>query len=339
MTGIMWNALMNAPNPGQAFMDSFNHARDQKRRDAIEAEDRAWQREQRTRQRGEWHRADETRSAKSGMLMGGMNALMAAPTGPVPLGATSPGEPGAFAAPGGPMPRQYSPDAQRLIQADPDAFLTFQGNRIELTGQQLKTYRDLNDTAMQLLGGVNDQASYDLAKDRALQLYSSNGHDASDFFAKLPAEYSPEVIEGLRLQGMDTAKQMQAIARENRLDWDMEDDRLDNARADSEARSRNSYRSERLEDFDRAETGRRSRSRGGGRRSGPTPTSVIGRIMDKQAKGQTLSAAERQTLDEHRRGRGRGPRSSEAVAVGPNGRKIVVRGGKWVDAATGKPVQ
>jgi hypothetical protein len=30
---------------------------------------------------------------------------------------------------------------------------------------------------------------------------------------------------------------------------------------------------------------------------------------------------------------------NEPVAVGPKGQKIVVRGGRWVDAATGKPVQ
>jgi hypothetical protein len=37
-------------------------------------------------------------------------------------------------------------------------------------------------------------------------------------------------------------------------------------------------------------------------------------------------------------GRGRGG-SAEPEAVGPGGKRIVFRGGHWVDPATGKPVQ
>lgn len=37
--------------------------------------------------------------------------------------------------------------------------------------------------------------------------------------------------------------------------------------------------------------------------------------------------------------RGRGGRGNAATAVGPDGRRIVVRNGRWVDAQTGRPVQ
>lgn len=37
--------------------------------------------------------------------------------------------------------------------------------------------------------------------------------------------------------------------------------------------------------------------------------------------------------------RGRGGRGGAATAVGPNGQRIVVRNGRWVDAQTGRPVQ
>lgn len=35
---VQWNALLNAPNPGQAFMDSFNQARQMRQREAMFAQ-------------------------------------------------------------------------------------------------------------------------------------------------------------------------------------------------------------------------------------------------------------------------------------------------------------
>jgi hypothetical protein len=107
---------------------------------------------------------------------------------------------------------------ERAVRADPDAFLSFEGKRLNITGKQLESYRDLNDTAMQLLGGVYDQQSYDAAKARAHTLYASHGHDLNEM--GLPDQYSPELVRSLQMQGMDTSKQLQAVARENKLNWD-----------------------------------------------------------------------------------------------------------------------
>jgi hypothetical protein len=76
----------------------------------------------------------------------------------------------------------------------------------------------------------------------------------------------------------------------------------------------------------------------------PTPTTVVGAIMDKQARGEALTPSEMNTLRDYRTHykpqRGAVQISpNEPVAHGPNGQKLVVRDGKWVDAATGKPVQ
>lgn len=73
----------------------------------------------------------------------------------------------------------------------------------------------------------------------------------------------------------------------------------------------------------------------------PTPTSVIGRIMDKQARGQALTPGEQSTYNDYRAGKGSGNGrrgGSSATAVGPNGEQAVLRNGKWVDARTGRPL-
>lgn len=344
--GVHWNALLgNSPDPGRAFLDAFNKAQERKRQQAIEAEDMAWKREQRGQQRSEWQRETDAREGMAGMILTPssgpqVNALMTAPTGSVANPAQPTADVGA---------------RERLIRADPEKFLSFEGKRLDLTDQQLKSYRDLNNMAMQLLGGVHDQATYDAAKQRALQLYSSYGHDAGEFISGLPAEYAPELVETLRLQGMETDKQMLAIARENRLEWDIEDDRLDNERADENAASQRAYRERRLSQFDEAERGRnqrgnrgRSGNRGGGKGPG-SPAALYTDIMDKWRKGGTPNARELEFVKKYeartgktaRRGRGSGggTRPNEAVARGPNGEKLVVRNGRWVDANTGKPVQ
>jgi len=226
----------------------------------------------------------------------------------------------------------YSDAEQRAIHADPEAFLTFQGKRLDLTKKQFGQYRDLNNMGMQLLGGVHDQATYDAAKQRALQLYSSFGHDASEFIGGLPPQYSPETIKMLRLQGMDTAKQLAAIARENNIESQIE---VREQRADEYERHNRAIESNVRRGQDRRPGGRGTKS--------PTPSAVIGRIMDKQARGERLSGAERQVLEEYRAGKG-GKRSGGDL-IG----QVYQRGGKriqyskkaggYVDLATGEPVK
>lgn len=69
----------------------------------------------------------------------------------------------------------------------------------------------------------------------------------------------------------------------------------------------------------------------------PQGNSVIiypdNRVVDTHGIRPISSAARR-----GRQGGGAGGSSEGAVAVGPNGHKIVVRGGRWVDPVTGQPV-
>jgi len=262
-----------------------------------------------------------------------LNPPAAAPTGPVPMASVPEQMDGAQAS-----------ARERAIRANPEGFLTFEGKRLDVTSKDLKNYRDLNDMGMQLLGGVHDQPSYDAAKQRAAQLYSSYGQDASAFLSGLPTEYSPEVVESLRLQGMDTARQMQAIARENRLEWDIEDDLLDNERADRNTDSLVLDRRERRKDA-------RNPSRPGSRSDGKpkSANALYADIMRRWTAGENLNGREREFVRayearQNKGGAGRRSRAQSgggrvATAVGPNGQRIVVRNGKWVDAQTGKPVQ
>lgn len=320
---VQWNALLQPVDFAGSVQRGFEWGT--RMREA--AEDRAWQREQRNRQRGEWQREDQFRGATANMLLGSTNALAApsVPTGPKPF---------ADAA----EPMSGSSAREQAIRANPEGFLTFQGKRLDVTKRDLENHRELNGMAMQLLGGVQDQATYDAAKQRALQLYSSFGQDASQFIAGLPAEYSPELVESLRLQGMETDKQMLAIARENRLEWDIEDDRLDNERADESATSLDRYRSGQLANVRR---GQDIRSRD--TRRGQTLTDQRGR------RGQNIASHDRQRgqnmtdkrVRESAAFRGRYGRvlRDEPMATGPNGESLVVRNGQWVDVRTGKPAQ
>lgn len=224
---------------------------------------------------------------------------------------------------------------EALVRVDPDGAL-------KIRKSQFDNMKDEVELVGTLAMGAKDQASYEDALRRA----SGYGLDVS----QLPREYNPELIEGYRYQAAGAAQALMSIARDKRLQWDMEDDLADNERADRNLESQIGYRQERLEDFDEAEEGRDRRfqaaERGRAQRSqkprtaprssAPSPTSVIGRIMDKQASGQPLTPAEQRTYDEYRAGKGGrgggGGRSRDgAVIVNPKtGQRMVLQGGKWV---------
>ena len=306
--------------------------------------------------RAELGREAEARTALSDYLLTGgtqPNAL----AGAVPVGvsqANTPGQPNnalRSVAPAALGRNALAPNAmvdvappvdlqrtarERAIRANPEGFLTFEGKRLDISKRQLESYRDLNDTAMQLLGGVHDQSSYEAAKSRAQALYAQHGMDLSSL--NLPDQYSPELVESLRLQGMDTAKQMAAIARENRLSWDVEDDQIDNERADRNLASLEGYRSGQLSNARRGQDLADRRAR-----RGQELTDARGRrgqdMADRRTRrGQDITD---QRVRESAAFRGRHGRikQSEPVARGPNGETLVVRGGRWVDTRTGNPVQ
>lgn len=257
-------------------------------------------------------------------------ALIAHPptdAGGTPAHIGSPDQPGTEAISGTPA---YSPAEQAAISADPEKYLSFQGKRIALTKGQLANHMTLNNAAMQILGGVHDQASYDAAKQQAAGLFAQYGDDNSKL--NLPDAYSPQVIHDLQMAGMDTSKQLGAIARENRLTADVANIDADNARADANAESLRRYREGRLQQLGRPKPQRSSAAP-----KAPTPSTVIGRIMDKQSRGEPLTAGEQQTLTEYRASKhsGRGSRAASAgngaVIFNPKTRqRMQLQNGQWV---------
>lgn len=290
-------------------------------------------------QRGERQRASEFRGASSDMLLsalegGSSNALAVGQQGPgnalqmpaqspmhssplsVPsagqlpdaapinaLAAPAPAEP----APTAPPPRDNAARMraayERAIRADPSQALKFQGEQLNVTKGQLEVFRNLNNTAMQLLGGVHDQASYENAKRQAASLYGRHGFDLREL--GLPDQYNPELIEDLRLRGMDASKQYEAILRENRLEWDIADDVEDNERADERldvtrrGQDLSDARGRRGQDM----ADRRARNGRGGAAKDTTPRTENALFTDIQRrfnKGEPITDREREFAREYK---------------------------------------
>ncbi len=268
-------------------------------------------------------REDEYRSALGDILTG--NGSFTPPNGGTVSGDN---------VPPGPSARD------RAARADPEGYLKFQGQQTELTARQLKGYRDLNDTAMQLLGGVNDQGSYDRAKMQAKVLYQRYSQDPSAI-DQLPPEYSPETIRSLQMQGMDTAHQLHQVAAENKLNWDMADDQADNERADENADSLSRYREGQLSNARRGQD-MRGGGRGGSGGKGPqTEAAVYAGIMQKWTSGGQVNAREKEyvrSYETRHKGGGRGGRSSGGVSAGngaiirnpKTGQRMKLQNGQWV---------
>jgi hypothetical protein len=222
-----------------------------------------------------------------------------------------------------------SPDAEsRLVRADPEGFLTFRGKQLDMTAKQLKSINDLHNSAMQILGGVHDQESYDAAKQRIGSLYGDVGLDASAL--KLPDTYSPDTIHGLQMEGMDTSKQLAAIARENRVKIYGANTEADNARADRNLRSLETYRNR-----------MGSKGQGAGKASGgpKNENALYTSIMSKWTAGQPVNAQEREFVRAYelrhggapKRGRGGVSAGNGAIIRNPKtGERMQLQNGQWV---------
>jgi hypothetical protein len=180
------------------------------------------------------------------------------------------------------------------VRLDPEGAIDFRASTADWQKESFDIARDLNAGVMQILGSVHDQASFVRAKNKARALYGRHGLNLDDF--DLPAEYSPELIRSLQMEGMETSQQLDAIRRERETEWNIEDDRLDNERMD-----------EREADL----------------------------ASDREARrNQTGRIAERRDATT-RRGQDRAPagrRSGQArpTATGPNGQKVEWDGKAWV---------
>jgi hypothetical protein len=187
-----------------------------------------------------------------------------------------------------------SEDWRAYAEADPEGAMKTMIDRHKLNKQQAVDLAAQMDIIGRIAGSATDPESYA----RALQYGQALGYNIS----RLPKEYSPEAVAQIQQQSM-TAKD--AI----KLKWDIHDDEIDNARQERAMQLQHQDR-ERGQDLSHEDRVRGQDKRGGSKGSPTpkpqTPTTVIGRIMDKQARGDPLSPAERQTMDEYRAKKGGG---------------------------------
>lgn len=161
--------------------------------------------------------------------------------------------------------------------------------------------RDVLRQLGQVISSATDQASYDRARAWADEM----GLDSNN----LPAEYDPETIEQLRRYNLTAAQQLDQVWKARRFDQSQDNIDADNARSDEQLGL--SYTRER-----RIASGRTPAQRA------PSQSAVLGRILDKVARGEKLTPGEQRAYDmsrtRSRRG-GRGAPASSDATLDANG--------------------
>lgn len=339
MSGVQWNlGLQRGPSVGEQFQRGMTQGATReimagrggpRQWNALyqHAPEMAMRLEDREHQRGERARTSEYRNALADYIIaggGGMpatsqNALAPAPMPSMPIG-------------NGKTPVSAR---ERAIRANPEGFITQDRGLGQLSREQFQLVREVHNFNMQILGGVTDQATYDQARAAARAEYQQRGLP-TDFIDNLPAQWSPGLQRQLLSQGMDTQRQLAAMDRRDRLDWDIEDDMIDNeALAEHRAGTRENVR--RGQDI-----------RSGDTRRGQDVTDRRGRrgqdLQDRRFReGITAPSGGRPGRANRR------PAAGRAEPLGGAGRRRVrdssgaeveaeVRNGQWVNAATGQPL-
>lgn len=226
---------------------------------------------------------------------------------------------------------------RRMVRADPAGAQKIRGELAKMTTLEVDAVNATNDQALEILATVSDQSSYEVAKERARAMYQQYGQDPS-LLDTLPADYSPDTIRSLRTQAMETKDLLAALRQDRKLEWDIEDDEIDNQRDDRNVDSQVGYREGQLANTRRGQDltdtrGRRGQDIGSRDRQRGQDMGSRDRI-----RGQDTSSTDRRR-GQDLRGRGRGPGrggggnavvAEGTVIQGPNGQKAVRRGGRWV---------
>lgn len=238
----------------------------------------------------------------------------------------------------------------RLARSNPEAAFKVQAEDLKTDKARFELAETRLDIIGRLAGSANDQASYTAA----LQRGAAMGIDVST----LPQAYDPQAVASIRMQALDGKEQLAAQRSDRQLDWNIEDDELDNARDDRNVGSQIETREGQLANTRRGQDlsdvrgrrgqdlsdarGRRGQDIGDARgRRGQDVTDARGRrgqdLSDKRGRD---SASFNGTGGRGRRGGagGSGGGTSAARITGPNGRAAVVKNGKWVDEETGQPL-
>jgi hypothetical protein len=232
---------------------------------------------------------------------------------------------------------------QRLARADPESALKVRQEYAELDDQKLKNWNALNEGGLRILSGVYDQRSFDEAKLRARSLYERYGEDP-EVLAGLPEQYSPEAVNAIRMEMMSAKDQFGTLRAERKLEWDIEDDEIDNERADRNLESLSEYRQGSLANVRRGQDltddrGRRGQHLASGdRQRGQNLSDTRGRRGQDltNARGLQGQALTDKRVRESAGFSGRGRRGGAAAAPvarirnPQTGQVMVLRGGKWV---------
>lgn len=241
-------------------------------------------------------------------------------TGQAAPGAAPAGTPGDVAPAG--TPGAEMPDAIRRAANSPDmgarnaAFMEMvkidpmQAMKIdsEMRDAMLDRLEDADKAyrlAVARLPNVRDDASYQRVLNDVDAILKPMGMDIRE---SVPATYpGPEGTRQLLMQAMDAQQQLAAMDRRFSAEAVIADREADNARADRNTDSLIADRSER--------------------------TGIAReRVGISAAREQRISAGGGGRGGKGGGGKGAKVRPGEAVAKGPNGQRLVVRGGKWVPA-------
>ncbi|AHE52820.1 hypothetical protein [Sphingomonas sanxanigenens] len=242
-------------------------------------------------------------------------------TGGVTMPGLASGAPGIVTGDQPPMPRDAGGEAlaraggqpsgmvdpreqawREMVAADPEKAVSARDAEFKQQSERLKVANDAYGYAISRLQGATDEASYQAIRNGFLQMLAPLGI-ADQVAGNIPANYpGPEGVQQLLMSAMDAKAQLEAQARQDRLDWDIQDDEIDNTREDRKADSIITSRTVRdgVSQQREARMGTREARLGRGGGSGG--------------------------------GRRRGGSASGPTATGPNGEKIRWDGKAWVPA-------
>lgn len=229
----------------------------------------------------------------------------------------------------------------RAVRLDPEAALEIQGRqfqnqrqRVQLTQDQFELLRDTNEDTLRLLGGIEQvpeaqrPAAWRAAIGEAQSLYGRIGIDVTD---RLPAEYDPVAYDRLMRAALKTRDRFAVMNAENRLDWDIEDDEIDNRRADRGMDSLEQYRRDQIRLGMRGQDLTDAR----GRRGQDITSSDRRRGQDigssDRRRGQDQSSSDRRRGQDMRGRGGRGRAGNRGGGTGQNARYRNPQNGKEVE--------
>lgn len=172
-------------------------------------------------------------NAAAGKFMNALAPTMTAPARPI--------VPGVNVAPAAQVTEQPQLSERdrafhEMAAIDPVKAMKIDSDARNQALERLKALDEVYDLSIERLGGVVDEDSYQSVLADVAPRFEQFGQDIRSV---VPANYpGPEGIRSLLQSTMAAKEQIAALDRRDRIEWDQQDDTLDNARADREASSR-----------------------------------------------------------------------------------------------------